>query len=54
VRLIVDGDLATLYLDDVALSARFHDRRGHRIELEVIDGEATRGDVTITRWPAHG
>jgi beta-fructofuranosidase len=50
-RLIVDGDLATLYLDDLALSARFHDRRGHGIGMEVIDGAATLGDVTITQWP---
>ena len=53
-RLIVDGDLATLYLDDLALNARFHDRRGHGIGVEVIDGAATLDDVTITRWPARG
>ena len=53
-RLIVDGDLATLYLDDLALNARFHDRRGHGIGVEVIDGAVALGDVTITRWPGRG
>jgi beta-fructofuranosidase len=52
-RLIVDGDLATLYVDDVALNARFHDRRGRSIGMEVIDGAATLADVTLTRWPGR-
>ena len=52
-RLIIDGDLATLYLDDLALNARFHDRRGHGIGLEVIDGAVTLGDVTLSRWPGR-
>jgi beta-fructofuranosidase len=53
-RLIVDDDLATLYLDDVALDARFHDRRGHDIGVEVVDGAATLRDVVINRWPGRG
>ena len=41
--LIVDGTIATLYLDDTALNARFYGKFGDALSMSVIDG-----DVSIT------
>lgn len=48
VALIIDDDIATLYVDDVALNVRFNAPAGTQFALDVTDGAATFGDVTIS------
>lgn len=38
VRLIVDDDIATIFVNDVALNARFYDKPGDGIAITVTDG----------------
>jgi len=46
--LVVDGDIATLYVDDVALNTRFNAPAGTTVSLDVVDGRAEVGDVVVT------
>lgn len=48
VAMIIDGDIATIYVDDVALNARFNAPTGTQLTLDVTDGAVTVGDVTIS------
>ncbi len=41
VRLIVDDDIATIFVNDVALNARFYDKPGDGIAITVTDGTIT-------------
>jgi len=47
VCIVVDGSIATIYVDDVALNARMYDQRGASIAASVVDGTLTLTDVTI-------
>ena len=38
VKIIIDDDIATLYVDGVALNARMYDKPGDRLAVEVVDG----------------
>lgn len=51
VALVFDGDIATLYLDDVALNARFNAPAGSQLSIEVADGAIAVGDVVISTTP---
>jgi beta-fructofuranosidase len=48
VSLIIDEDIATIYVDDVALNVRFNAPAGAQLTLDVTDGAVTVGDVTIS------
>ena len=48
-RLIVDGTIATLYLDDVALNTRMYLKPGDSLGLFVTDGELTMRGASIAR-----
>lgn len=48
-ELIVDGDIATLYLDDVALNTRMTALPGTALAVAVVDGEAAVRGLTIRR-----
>jgi beta-fructofuranosidase len=51
IALVFDGDIATLYVDDVALSTRVNAPAGAQLAIDVIDGGASVGEVTITTLP---
>ncbi|GAA1817539.1 glycosyl hydrolase family 32 [Agromyces neolithicus] len=49
VDLIVDGSIATLYVDGVALNARMNTVPGHAIVLSSVDGGVEIWDATIAK-----
>ncbi|GGD89018.1 family 43 glycosylhydrolase [Microbacterium murale] len=51
VALVFDGDIATLYIDDVALNTRFNTPAGSQLTIDVVDGGIDVGDVVITTIP---
>jgi len=49
--LVIDDDIATLYIDDVALNTRFNTPAGAQLAIDVVDGGVEVGDVVITTTP---
>ncbi|MEZ4609914.1 MAG: hypothetical protein R2838_06640 [Caldilineaceae bacterium] len=51
--MIVDGSIATLYVDGVALNARMYARPGQALALYVVDGELNVSNATLAQkaWP---
>lgn len=49
--LVLDDDIATLYIDDVALNTRFNAPVGTQLSIDVVDGAVSVGDVRITTTP---
>lgn len=49
-RLLVDDTIATLYVDDVALSARIDEPAGDTLVLEVVDGAVTVLSGSLRRF----
>lgn len=47
VRLVVDDDIATIFVDDVALNARFCNKQGQGVALTVTDGTLKCANATI-------
>ena len=47
VRLVVDDDIATIFVDDVALNARFCNKQGQGVALTVTDGALKCANATI-------
>ena len=47
VRLVVDDDIATVFVDDVALNARFCNKQGQGVALAVTDGALKCANATI-------
>ena len=47
VRLVVDDDIATIFVDDVALNARFCNKQGQGVALTVTDGALNCANATI-------
>lgn len=47
IRLIVDDTISTLYIDDIALSARFYGKPGNALGLFATDGKITVKNMTI-------
>lgn len=47
-RLVIDEDVATLYVDDVALNTRFNAPSGTALVLDVADGAVEIGPTRIT------
>lgn len=52
--LILDGDIATLYIDDVALNTRFYSPAGTQLAIDVTDGGVEFGEVTISTASVTG
>lgn len=48
VSLVLDGDIATLYVDDVALNTRFNAPAGTQLSIDVADGRVEIGEVVIS------
>ncbi|MGQ7787278.1 glycosyl hydrolase family 32 [Nesterenkonia sp. K-15-9-6] len=48
VALVIDGDIATLYVDDVALNVRFNAPAGTQVAIDVVDGRVAVGEVVIS------
>lgn len=46
-RLVVDDDIATVFVDDVALNARFCAKKGQGVSLTVTDGTLKCANATI-------
>lgn len=47
VEIVVDDSIAALYVDGVALNARAYDKPGHRLSIDVVDGDLTIDAVTV-------
>jgi beta-fructofuranosidase len=47
IQIIVDGDIATLYVDGVALNTRMYAKAGHALAVYVVDGALTVEDAVL-------
>jgi beta-fructofuranosidase len=52
VRIVVDGTIATLYVDGVALNARMYDKTGRNLVADVVDGALEILDARVRRLGA--
>jgi beta-fructofuranosidase len=52
--LVLDADIATLYVDDVALNTRFDAPAGSALVLDVVSGSVQVGSTRVTSVPQQG
>jgi beta-fructofuranosidase len=53
-QLVLDADIATLYVDDVALNTRFDAPAGSALVLDVVSGSVQVGSTRVTSVPQQG